>query len=54
MKTISKKKLIEYIKCEEIAFQFCDGLMCITHPNESHIDDVLADDIEEMKIFLIN
>lgn len=54
MKTISKKKLLEYIKCEEIAFQFIDGLLCITHPNESHIDDVLVDDIEEMKKFLIN
>lgn len=54
MKTISKKILLEYIECEEIAFQFSDGLLCITHPNASLLDDVLADDIEEMKKFLIN
>lgn len=53
MKTISRKKLLDYIEHEEIAFQFGDGLMCITHPGGDYGDDDLAqsmaNDIEEMK-----
>lgn len=53
MKTISRKKLLDYIENEEIAFQFGDGLMCITHPDGNYGDDDLAqsmaNDIEEMK-----
>ncbi len=56
MKTISRQKLLDYIEHEEIAFQFGDGLMCITHPNGDYGDDDLAqsmaDDIEEMKKFI--
>lgn len=55
-KTISRQKLLDYIEHEEIAFQFGDGLMCITHPNGDYGDDdlaqTMADDIEEMKIFI--
>ena len=56
MKQISRKKLLEYIEHEEIAFQFGDGLMCITHPDGDYGDDDLAqsmaNDIEEMKKFI--
>jgi hypothetical protein len=56
MKTISRYKLLDYIEHEEIAFQFGDGLMCITHPNGDYGDDDLAQsmtkDIEEMKKFI--
>ena len=56
MSTISRKKLLNYIEHEEIAFQFGDGLMCITHPNGDYGDDDLAlsmaKDIEEMKKFI--
>ena len=56
MKTISRQKLLDYIEHEEIAFQFGDGLMCITHPHGDYGDDGLAqsmaDDIEEMKKFI--
>ena len=54
--TISRKKLLDYIDHEEIAFQFGDGLMCITHPNGDYGDDDLAlimtKEIEEMKKFI--
>ena len=53
MKNISRNKLLDYIEHEEIAFQFGDGLMCITHPDENYGDDDLAqsmaNDIKEMK-----
>jgi hypothetical protein len=53
IKTISRNKLLDYIEHEEIAFQFGDGLMCITHPDENYGDDDLAqsmaNDIKEMK-----
>ena len=53
MKTISRNKLLDYIKHEEIAFQFGDGLMFITHPDGDYGDDDLAqsmaNDLEEMK-----
>lgn len=56
MKTISRNKLLDYIEHEEIAFQFGDGLMCITHPDGDYGDDDLAqsmaNDIEEMKEFI--
>ena len=56
MKTISRKKLLDYIEHEEIAFQFGDGLMCITHPDGDYGDDDLAqsmvNDIEEMKNYI--
>lgn len=55
-KTISRKKLLEYIEHEEIAFQFGDGLMCITHPDGDYSDDDLAlsmaKDIKNMKQFI--
>ena len=48
--------MLDYIDHEEIAFQFGDGLMCITHPNGDYGDDDLAlimtKDIEEMKKFI--
>ncbi len=53
MNTISKQKLLKYIEREEIAFQFGDGLMCITHPDGDYGDDDLAqsmaNDVEEMR-----
>ena len=56
MNTISKRKLLKYIEREEIAFQFGDGLMCISHPDGDYGDDDLArsmtNDIEEMKNFI--
>ena len=56
MKTISRKKLLDYIEHEEIAFQFGDGLMCITHPDGDYGDDDLtqsmAEDIEEMRNYI--
>lgn len=56
MKTISRKELLDYIEHEEIAFQFGDGLMCITHPDGDYGDEDLAQsmarDIEEMKQFI--
>ena len=56
MKQISRKKLLDYIEQEEIAFQFGDGLICITHPDGDYGDDDLAqsmaNDIEEMKKFI--
>ena len=56
MKTISRNKLLDYIEHEEIAFQFGDGLMCITHPDGDYGDDDLAqsmaDDIEEMRKYI--
>ena len=56
MKTISRKKLLDYIEHEEIAFQFGDGLMCITHPDGNYGDDDLAqsmaDDIKEMRKYI--
>ena len=56
MKTISQNKLLDYIEQEEIAFQFGDGLICITHPDGDYGDDDLAqsmaNDIEEMKKFI--
>ena len=56
MKTISRKKLLDYIEHEEIAFQFGDGLMCITHPDGDYGDEDLAQsmarDIEETKQFI--
>ena len=56
MKHISRKKLLNYIEHEEIAFQFGDGLMCITHPDGDYGDDDLAqsmaNNIEEMKNFI--
>lgn len=56
MKTISRKKLLDYIEHEEIAFQFGDGLLCITHPYGDYGDDDLAqsiaNDVEEMKKFI--
>ena len=56
MKTISRNKLLDYIEHEEIAFQFGDGLMCITHPDGDYGDDDLAqsmgEDIEEMRKFI--
>lgn len=56
MKTISKNRLLDYIEHEEIAFQFGDGLMCITHPDGDYGDDDLAQtmakDIDEMKMFI--
>ena len=56
MNTISRNKLLDYIEHEEIAFQFCDGLMCITHPDGDYGDEELAqsmaNDIEEMKNFI--
>ena len=58
MKTISRKKLLDYIEHEEIAFQFGDGLICITHPDGDYGDDELAqsmaNDIEEMKKFIVD
>lgn len=55
-KTISRKKLLDYIEHEEIAFQFGDGLMCIPHPDGDYGDEDLAEsmarDIEEMKQFI--
>lgn len=55
-KTISRKKLLEYIEHEEIAFQFGDGLMCITHPDGDYSDDDLAlsmaKNIKNMKQFI--
>ena len=54
--TISQKKLLNYIEHEEIAFQFGDGLICITHPHGDYGDDDLAlsmaKDIEEIKKFI--
>lgn len=56
MKNISRKKLLDYIEHEEIAFQFGDGLICITHPDGDYGDDDLAqsmaDDIKEMKKYV--
>ena len=56
MKHISRKKLLEYIGQEEIAFQFGDGFMCITHPDGDFGDvdlaQSMANDIEEMKNFI--
>ena len=56
MKQIYRKKLLDYIEQEEIAFQFGDGLMCITHPDGDYGDEELAqsmaNDIEEMKKFI--
>lgn len=56
MRTISQNKLLDYIEHEEIAFQFGDGLMCITHPDGDYGDDdlaqCLANDIEDMKNFI--
>ncbi len=56
MKSISRKKILEYIDHEEIAFQFGDGLMGITHPDGDYSDDdfaqSMAKDIEEMKKFI--
>ena len=56
MKTISQNKLLDYIEQEEIAFQFGDGLISITHPDGDYGDDDLAqsmaNDIEEMKKFI--
>jgi len=58
METISHKKLFNYIEHEEIAFQFGDGLMCITHPDGDYGDDDLtlsmAKDIEEMRKYIAN
>ena len=53
MKTISKNKLLDYIEHEQIAFQFGDGLLCITHPGVDYDDQSMADDFEEMKNFII-
>lgn len=56
--TISRKKLLDYIEHEEIAFLFGDGLMCITHPDGDYGDDDLAlsmaKDIEETKKFIVD
>ncbi|MBQ7686685.1 MAG: hypothetical protein IJT28_05590 [Bacteroidaceae bacterium] len=56
LNTISRKKLLDYIEHEEIAFQFGDGLMCITHPDGNYGDNDLAHsmakDVEEMKKFI--
>lgn len=56
MNTISRKKLLDYIEREEVAFQFGDGLMCITHPDGDYGDEDLAQsmahDIEEMMQFI--
>ncbi len=56
MKAISRQKLLKYIECEEIAFQFGDGLMCITHPDGDYGDEELAQsmarNIEEMKQYI--
>lgn len=58
MKQISQNKLLDYIEHEEIAFQFGDGLMCITHPDGDYGDEDLAqsmaNDIEEMKNLIAN
>lgn len=58
MKTISQNKLLDYIEHEEIAFQFGDGLMCITHPDgyfgDEELAQSMANDIEEMKNFIAN
>lgn len=54
--TISRKKLLDYIEHEEIAFQFGDGLICITHPDGDYGDDDLtqsmAKNIKEMRKFI--
>jgi len=42
MEIISRKKLLNYIEHEEIAFLFGDGLMCITHPDGDYSDEDLA------------
>lgn len=56
MNIISRKKLLDYIEHEEIAFQFGDGLMNITHPDGDYGDEVFAQsiayDFEEMKQFI--
>ena len=57
MKTISKNKLLNYIEHEQIAFQFGDGLLSITNPEENYSDDdfgkSIADDFDKMKEFII-
>ena len=56
MEKISRKKLLDYIVHEEVAFQFGDGLMCITHPDGDYSDEDLAQsmakDIEEMRNYI--
>ena len=56
MKKISREKLLNYIEHEEIAFQFGDGLMCITHPDGDYGDEDLAQsmakDIEDMRNYI--
>ena len=56
MEKISREKLLNYIEHEEIAFQFGDGLMFITHPDGDYGDEDLAQsmakDIEEMRNYI--
>lgn len=58
MKTISRNILLDYIGHEEIAFQFGDGLMCITRLDGDYGDDDLtqsmAEDILEMRKYIAN
>lgn len=48
--------MLDHIEHEEIAFQFGDGLMCITHPDGDYVGDDLAQsmakDIEEMRKYI--
>ena len=58
MEKISRKKLLDYIVHKEVAFQFGDGLMCITHPDGDYSDEDLAQsmakDIKEMRNYIAN
>ena len=53
MVNISKQKLLDYIEHEEIAFQFCDGLLNIVHPNGNYGEEDLKQntlcEFEEVK-----
>ena len=55
MKVVSKKKLLNYIDHEQIAFKFSDGLICFTHCKEDIFDDLIQSitDFDEMKNFII-
>lgn len=50
MKEISREALLEYIKTEEIAFQFIDGLMVFTKPHTNvYLDEYDENEVEDMK-----
>lgn len=50
MKEISRAALLEYIKTEEIAFQFIDGLMVFTKPHTNvYLDEYDENEVEDMK-----